>query len=251
MFDRKELKANAKKVFKEYGFWTPFAVTLVTGIVAAGFGGSSASASAGDIFEAFEVAAQDPSATTGALIGAFCMLLLGFAIGMIINAAWASFVAGPFLVGSNKFFMENRLGGSKFSNIVWAFKEGRYLPVAKTLFSYNIKIALWSLLFGIPGIIKALEFTMVPYILAENPNIDKARAFEISKATTKGEKWNIFVFLLSFLGWVLLGMVTCGLAILYLEPFMAAAYAELYQKLREKALANGFAEASELPGFEA
>ncbi|MBR5872833.1 MAG: DUF975 family protein [Oscillospiraceae bacterium] len=251
MFDRKELKANAKKVFKKYGFWTPFAVTFVTGLVSAGFGGSSVSTSGGDIFEALNTAAQDPSATAGAVFGAFLFILLGIAIGIVVNAFWASFVAGPFLVGSNKFFMENRLGGSKFSNIVWAFKEGRYLPVVKTLFIYNIKIALWSLLFCIPGLIKALEFTMVPYILAENPTIDKARAFEISKATTNGEKWNIFVFILSFLGWVLLGMVTCGIALLYLEPFMAASYAELYQKLREKALDNGYAEASELPGFEA
>lgn len=250
MFDRKELKANAKKVLKDFGFWTPFAVSIVTGIIVSTFGGSAAGGSVGEVIEAFEIAAQDPSATTGAIIGAFLVFLVGFAIGLFINAFWSAFVAGPFVVGCNKFFMENRLGGSKFSEIIWVFKEGRYLPVVKTLLVYYLKISLWSLLFAIPGVIKALEFFMVPYILAENANIDKKRAFEISKATTQGEKWNIFVFLLSFIGWCLLSVVTCGIAMLYAETYMNASFAELYQKLREKALNNGFADASELPGFE-
>ena len=63
---------------------------------------------------------------------------------------------------------------------------------------------LWSLLFVIPGIIKSYEYRMIPYILSENPNISRKRAFEISKQMMKGNKWDTFVLDLSFIGWQIL-----------------------------------------------
>ncbi len=45
----------------------------------------------------------------------------------------------------------------------------------------------------IPGIVKSYEYKMIPYILAENPQISRKRAFEISKNMMDGEKWNAFV----------------------------------------------------------
>ena len=113
----------------------------------------------------------------------------------------------------------------------------------------NIKIFLWGLLFIIPGIIKSYEYYMVPYILAENPGIDSRRAFELSKEMTRDEKFDIFLLALSFIGWYLLGAITCGIGILFLEPYYQATFAELYQVMREKAFRFNFCNESELPGF--
>ena len=145
--------------------------------------------------------------------------------------------------------MEHRAFGSRFDRIFWAFRSGRYLNVVKIMFWKEIKIFLWSLLFVIPGIIKAYEYSMVPYILSENPNISCDRAFKLSKQMTKGEKFNIFLLQLSFIGWMILCLFTCGIGYFFLEPYMNATFAELYQLMREKVLESGFAEPSELPGF--
>ena len=67
---------------------------------------------------------------------------------------------------------------------------------------------------------------MVPYILAENPGIDSRRAFELSKEMTRDEKFDIFLLALSFIGWYLLGAITCGIGILFLEPYYQATFAD-------------------------
>ena len=108
---------------------------------------------------------------------------------------------------------------------------------------------LWALLFIIPGIIKSYEYCMVPYILAENPNISSERAFELSRLMTKGEKWKIFVLDLSFIGWRILGVLCCCVGGIFLEPYYEATFAELYQVMREKAHGLGFSDYNELPGF--
>ena len=54
-------------------------------------------------------------------------------------------------------------------------------------------------MFIIPGIIKAYEYSMIPYLLAENPNMSKQEAFAISKELMDGNKFNAFVLDLSFI----------------------------------------------------
>jgi uncharacterized membrane protein len=145
--------------------------------------------------------------------------------------------------------MEPRGFGSRFERLFWAFKKGRYLNIVKIMFWKEVKIFLWSLLFIIPGIIKAYEYSMVPYILAENPGISSERAFELSKEMTDGEKFDIFWLGLSFIGWILLGTLACGIGVLFVEPYIHATFAELYQVMRDKVHNSGFSDYSELPGF--
>ena len=123
------------------------------------------------------------------------------------------------------------------------------MNVVKIMFWRELKIFLWSLLFVIPGIIKSYEYSMVPYILAENPHISSERAFELSKKMTRGEKWKIFVLDLSFLGWRILGVLCCCVGEIFLQPYVEATYAELYQVMREKAHGLSFSDYSDLPGF--
>ena len=57
---------------------------------------------------------------------------------------------------------------------------------------------------------------------------------------TQGHKWEIFVFVLSFLGWWILSIFTLGiLAILYVNPYFYTADAGLYLELKNKALEDG------------
>ena len=82
---------------------------------------------------------------------------------------------------------------------------------------------------------------MIPYILAENPRISRKRAFEISKNMMDGEKWNAFVLDLSFIGWILLSAITCGIVgIFYVNPYREATFAELYAFNKAKAYEEGY-----------
>ena len=68
------------------------------------------------------------------------------------------------------------------------FKKGRYGNIMKTMFFRNLFVFLWSLLLIVPGIIKGYEYLMVPYILAENPTMDRREVFALSKRMMDGQK---------------------------------------------------------------
>ena len=87
---------------------------------------------------------------------------------------------------------------------------------------------------------------MVPYILAENPNIGNRRAIELSNKMTDGHKFDMFVLDLSFIGWKLLGVLTLGIGLIFLDPYINATKAELYLVLRENALNSGICSYEEL-----
>lgn len=104
----------------------------------------------------------------------------------------------------------------------------------------SLFIFLWSLLFYIPGIIKALAYSMTPYILAEHPNVGAKQALKISMRMTEGHKMELFVFQLSFIGWILLsGLTLYILGIVYVFPYMQTATAGYFIELRDRALASG------------
>lgn len=107
--------------------------------------------------------------------------------------------------------------------------------------------ALWSLLFIIPGIVKALSYSMTPYILADYPEVKDREAIRLSMRMTRGRLGDIFVFYLSFIGWALLGAVTFGIVeVLYSGPYRGIASAGLYESLKADALERGVITAAEL-----
>lgn len=142
-------------------------------------------------------------------------------------------------VGVCRFFVENRDYNAPSSKLFFGFGCGHYANVMGTMFLMSLKIFLWSLLLFIPGIIKSYEYRMVPYILAEQPDISSSRALSISSEMMMGNKADAFVMDLSFLGWHLLGAITCGLTeIFWTRPYELAAYTELYVTLRDNWLSR-------------
>ena len=108
-------------------------------------------------------------------------------------------------------------------------------------------IFLWTLLFIIPGIVKSLAYFMTPYILADSKKVSPTQALKLSMKMTRGYKGEIFVMYLSFIGWMLLSMLTMGiLFILYVGPYMQASFAGMYSELKNNALAKGIVTPEEL-----
>ena len=120
---------------------------------------------------------------------------------------------------------------AEVKEIAYAFDHS-YMNVVKTMFFKDLYVFLWTLLFVIPGVYKKYQYRMVPYIMAEHPEMNYKEALELSKNMMDGEKWHAFVLDLSFVLWHVLGMITCGiLEVFYIAPYQYLTNAELYRTI--------------------
>ncbi|MCD8018195.1 MAG: DUF975 family protein [Clostridiales bacterium] len=95
----------------------------------------------------------------------------------------------------------------------------------------NIFIFLWSLLLIIPGIIKSLSYSMSVFIIEENQEISAIEWMEVSMRMMAGNKWRLFCLKLSFLGWLLLSVITLGIGLLWVTPYTNASMAAFYDEV--------------------
>lgn len=189
------------------------------------------------------------------------------------------FVYNPFLIGSNRFFMENRESKARLNRCLYAFRTGHLLHMCWVMFLVNLYTYLWALLLLIPGVVKHYEYAMVSYVLSENPSLSTDQAFAWSKELMYGEKWNAFILDLSFIGWILPSLFMyilvelgyngelLGLPFMawfplfsfmsvvvwafYVYPYRMATWAELYGALREKAFYIPSPNRGEYPNYTA
>lgn len=252
MWTRKDLKQDAKAVLNKF-YWMSVAAALIINVLTAGLG-SAAGSGAGsgardeDIGAISSAAGSIDLSVMFAILGVLlAIILVAVVLGGVIKAFFGNIV----LVGGCRFFLQCREDKCRLEDLLYVIKSKSYLSVVLTMFLKDVFVALWSCLLIVPGIVKGYEYRMIPYILAENPQIDRKRAFELSKQMMTGQKWNAFVLDLSFLGWNLLSVFcTCGiLSVFYVNPYVSHTQAGLYLALREEALRQGITNAYELKGF--
>lgn len=151
------------------------------------------------------------------------------------------FIGNPLYVGGCRFYIMNQTANPTAAELGFGMQSRGYSNVVLTMFLKNLYIFLWSLLLAIPGIIKHYEYLMIPYILAENPEMDRQEAFLISKRMMEGQKMNAFVLDLSFIGWEILSAITGGIVgVFFVEPYYRATIAELYSVNRTLAYQDGY-----------
>lgn len=228
MWTRQELKARGKAAFKRNYWKSVVAGALVLVLLGASAGsGSRVSGGAEELTEAISQSGLSMAVFFGILLG-----ILG--VGLLISTAISVFLRNPLQVGTNRFFLKNTQEPAGLQELLYAFQSGSFLKIVAAKLLANLFIFLWSLLLVIPGIIKSLEYMMVGYILADNPDIRPMDALRKSKQMMQGHKWNAFVLGLSFLGWELLSLFTLGLLdVFYVRPYIEATYAELYLALKQ------------------
>lgn len=227
MWDRKLLKTNAKQALA--GKWLMGVVAcLIYNVV---WGISQRYGAAGDV-----------AVSIGA--GNFTFDL----VTMLITLALSFFICPLLAVGMRRYFMENRQGKPPISSIFSVFQDN-FGNVALVSLLVALKTALGYILLIVPGVIWQYRYAMVPYLLAENPSMNYARAMELSRGMMHGEKWNYFVLELSFIGWWILALCTFGIGTLFLRPYVEATQAEFYAAMRAKAFSAGLSNETELAGF--
>lgn len=193
---------------------------------------------------------------------------------LVICIAITAYLAYYFLlknvlqVGFSRFLMETRTyKKTKFSRVFFLFRKGGVMrsaaimllrtllltlfaviaavPIALSAVVFMLTEALWPVMVGavlsVAGFIlyasQHLSLCLVPYILAENPEMHRRDVFRLSKDMMKGNRLHALGLLLSFAGWELLSVVSVGvLGALYTTPYRYLSMAELYMVLRQEAI---------------
>lgn len=225
---RAELKTRAKAAVKMY-YWKMVLVALILSMIGGGASSvgsrsasdNSAGSGARSMFEGINMQV--------AMIAVIIVLVV-----VVIALALSVFVFNVLEVGCRGFFSRSMTEDPELGLIADGFTQN-YWNCVKTQFLKSLFIGLWSLLFVIPGVIKAYEYRMVPYLLAEHPEMSSGEIFARSKEMMQGNKWDTFVLDISFVGWVLLSGITFGvLYIFWVGPYIAATDAALYHRISGK-----------------
>ena len=231
----RDLKYRAKQAFRK-NYWAAVVVSLILAIavgIGSGGGGSSSVANTVTHTEVYDGTLRFSMNSAAP----FVWLLSAFALGalLILGSIFILlkiFVGNVLEVGARGFYIENLYSAPSVRKILAPFRSGQYWNIVKIMFFRDLFIFLWTLLFVIPGIVKSYEYKMIPYLLAENPGMSKQEAFDRTREMMYGQKGNAFVLDLSFLPWLFLNAFTFNiLGILYLQPYMDATQAELYDVL--------------------
>jgi uncharacterized membrane protein len=161
------------------------------------------------------------------------VILVGLILGASTYAAGASLIiGGPLYIGLIIFFTKLRQQERpEITTIFQGFKEHFTSSLVGYLLS-TIFVMLWSLLLIIPGIIKSLSYAMTLYIIRDNPTMKGNDAITQSRKMMDGHKMRLFSLYLSYIGWFLLGIITFGIAMIYIAPFIQAAVLEFYEDLK-------------------
>ena len=241
MWIRSDLKERAKTVLRR-DYWKAFLISLV--IAFAMGGGGSGSAGGGSRYQLNKNDKLFQGGFTvdvdwAVLIPILAIVLLIIIAVMIFAIAIRVFIGYPLEVGGRRYFIKTVQSQDNRLCFTYAFQSGNYLKIVGSMLLRSIQLFLWFLLLVIPGIVKSYEYRMVPYILAENPRIGAKEAIQLSRRMTDGSKFSMFVLDLSFLGWILLGLLACFVGVLFVQPYVDMTMAELYIDLRKNALEKG------------
>lgn len=143
-------------------------------------------------------------------------------------------VTGPLYVGLHIAFLKLARGekdmeiGSVFDGC-HNFGSNMVLGVM-----YTVHVMLWSLLFIIPGIVKSYSYSLIYYIKADHPEYGWRECLDESEKMMQGNKWRLFCLNFSFIGWILVGSLICGIGALWVSPYMQASTAVFYEELKRE-----------------
>lgn len=84
----------------------------------------------------------------------------------------------------------------------------------------------------VPGVILSLMFSQTCFILKDDPQVSATDAMKRSMEMMNGHKMELFVIWLSFIGWGIFAMLTCGFGFLFLYPYLYATLAHYYEDLK-------------------
>jgi len=141
-------------------------------------------------------------------------------------------IAGPMALGAATFSLSiSRSKEARLEQIFDGFRN--YANALVTHLLMTLYIVLWMLLLIIPGIIAALSYSMVFYILADDKSLKPKEVLDKSKKMMDGYKMKMFNLCLRFFLLALLCILTLGIGFLWLIPYINITMAKFYDDIKE------------------
>ena len=170
-------------------------------------------------------------------------ILISVIISLVVFGVYWFFFVNIYKVLLRRLFLEGRVYEKvSLKKLLFLVRVKKWFKATRSMARLVIYETLWSLTI-VGGIIKRYSYFLVPYIIAENPDIDGKTAIKLSRDMMNGHKMECFILDLSFIGWRIIGMFTFGLFDLFFtEPYEVSTFAEYYANLRkiakEKSIPN-------------
>lgn len=140
-------------------------------------------------------------------------------------------MAGPLILGLAELYLALARGRTvRFQAVFEGFN--RFGTAVGAYLLQLLFILLWMLLLIVPGIIAALAYSMTFYVLADDPDCGPREAIRRSKEMMRGHKWKLACLTLRFTGWLLLSVLSMGIGLLWLIPYMSVAFARFYDDVK-------------------
>ncbi len=154
-------------------------------------------------------------------------------VGYFFAALITLIIEGPFLVGFAGVHASIVRSGYVETNMFLDGFSNFWRSVAAFL-SNTVLLICWTILLVVPGIIKSFAYSQTYFILSDFENLSVGEARKLSEEIMRGNKWRLFLLRLSFIGWVLVGIITLGIAFLWIMPYINATMAAFYDELIEE-----------------
>lgn len=187
-------------------------------------------------FDTAEIGAMAAAGDIAGVMDAYSSLSSWSSLGSLLRIFLYNVLSVGFAVAFLKLYRE---GDDRLTSNMFDISFRKYWHKVWGMFLMYLFIALWTLLFLIPGIVKSFSYAMTPYILEENPELSANEAIDRSRAMMKGHKFDLFWLELSFIGWMLLSFLTLGIGLFWLVPYMQTASAAFYEDVKADYELNG------------
>lgn len=139
-------------------------------------------------------------------------------------------ISGPLTLGWAIFSLY--IVRDKKTKVAYIFLGFQKLGTAiATFFLQFVFVFLWALLFIVPGVIAALSYSQAYFLIADNENIGPLDAIIQSKRLMSGLKWKLFCLVCRFIGWFILSVLTLGIGLIWLTPYMLVSFAHFYEEI--------------------
>ncbi|MGN1294813.1 MAG: DUF975 family protein [Bacilli bacterium] len=147
----------------------------------------------------------------------------------VLGALWGIgtlLLGSALLVGLNFAYINGSVTHQyKVEDLFAGFKDGLSNRILLSVMK-NIFVALWSILFVIPGLVKTYSYSLAEYISLQNKDLTWKECIDESRRLMDGHKMEMFLLDLSFLGWMILCAFTFGIGMLFLNPYIQATKVE-------------------------
>lgn len=188
-------------------------------------------------------------------------VLFGMAVTAVCSAAFVLFVGAPVTVGYHRFLLDfgDRKPDAHVKTLFTYFSAHYWKTVMLTLLLGAIYVGVGALtvvlllavlsmapvlgagvlllaaLVPLLGVVAAIyleyNLSLCYYIAADYPDLALTDILRNSCILMKGNKWRLFCLHISFIGWILLTIVTFGIGEVVLMPYMNAATAAFYSEI--------------------